>query len=277
MTDILARNNVQIKGQGVQPMLFAHGFGCAQHMWRFVAPAFEDEYRTILFDYVGAGGSDTNAYDVERYDSLKGYAQDVLDICSTLELEDVIFVGHSVSSVIGILAAIQEPQRFTRLILIGPSPCYINDGPDYIGGFSRTDLEGLMEMMDKNYMGWASFLAPIVMKNTDQSALVNELEESFCSTDPVIARQFARVTFFSDNRDDLPRVNVPALILQCSEDAIAPGAVGAYIHDHLANSTLHHLSATGHCPHMSHPEETVAAIQTYLAEHGSGRSWGMDG
>jgi sigma-B regulation protein RsbQ len=180
-------------------------------------------------------------------------------------LEEVIFVGHSVSSIIGILAAIREPERFSRLILIGPSPRYINDPPHYVGGFEKADLEGLLEMMDKNYMGWANFLAPLVMQNGERPALTRELEESFCSTDPTIARQFAQVTFFSDNRKDLPRVTVPSLILQCAQDVIAPDAVGEYVHHHLPGSALQRMEATGHCPHMSHPEETVAAIQAYLA------------
>lgn len=267
--DVRIRNNIKVKGKGSQPMLFAHGFGCDQNMWRFVTPAFEEAFSTILFDYVGAGHSELSAYDARRYGQLEGYAQDVLDVCAALDLEEVVFVGHSVSSIIGILAALREPERFARLILIGPSPRYINDPPDYIGGFEKEELEGLLEMMDKNYIGWANFLAPVVMKNADRPELSRELEESFCSTDPTVARQFAQVTFFSDNRDDLPQVTVPSLILQCTEDAIAPDAVGEYMHRHLPGSTLYRMQATGHCPHMSHPEETIEAIQAYLAEHGS--------
>ncbi|GAB5521867.1 MAG: sigma factor SigB/phosphatase RsbP regulator RsbQ [Rhodothermales bacterium] len=262
---IRERNNVTVRGRGKQPMLFAHGFGCDQNMWRFVSPAFEDQYSVVLFDYVGAGKSDLNAYDPQRYQSLDGYAQDVLDICTELDLRDVIFVGHSVSSVIGILAALQAPERFAKMVLIGPSPRYINDLPDYVGGFEREDLEGLLDMMDKNYVGWANFLAPVIMKNAEHPELAQELEESFCSTDPVVARQFAEATFFSDNRSDLRGLKVPSLILQCSDDVIAPESVGHYMHQHLLQSTFHRMAATGHCPHMSHPDETIQAIQQYLS------------
>jgi sigma-B regulation protein RsbQ len=263
--DILKRNNVRELGRGAQPMLFAHGFGCDQHMWRYVTPAFENDYRIILFDYVGAGKSDWSAYDADRYSTLEGYAQDVLDICEALDLHDVIFVGHSVSSMIGVLAAIAQPERFAKLIMVGPSPRYINDAPDYVGGFERSDIEGLLETMDKNYIGWANFLAPAIMQNADRPELGAELTESFCSTDPVIARQFAKATFFSDNRSDLAQVAAPSLILQCSDDIIAPNAVGEYLHRELRDSTLRVMKATGHCPHMSAPDETVRLIKEYLA------------
>lgn len=262
--NILVRNNVKVFGKGKQPLMFAHGFGCDQNMWRFLTPAFERDYRIVLFDYVGSGKSDLRAYTPERYGDLSGYAQDVLDICAALEITHVIFVGHSVSSVIGLLASIREPARFDRLILIGPTPRYINDPPDYVGGFERADIEGLLEMMDKNYIGWANFLAPAVMKNPERPELTRELEESFCSTDPRIARRFAEVTFFSDNRSDLSKVQVPSLIMQCSADAIAPLEVGDYLHRHLSGSTLRVMKATGHCPHMSHPEETIRIIKKYL-------------
>lgn len=261
---ILARNNVKVFGRGSQPMLFAHGFGCDQNMWRFVTPAFQDDYRIVLFDYVGSGNSDVAAYDAGRYSSLDGYAQDVLDVCHALELREVIYVGHSVSGVIGVLASNREPSLFDRLILVGPSPRYINDAPDYLGGFERSDIEGLLETMDKNYIGWANFLAPAIMKNPDRPELSAELEESFCSTDPVIARQFAEATFFADNRADVAAVRHPSLILQCSEDIIAPSAVGDYLHRVMPGSTLKVLAATGHCPHMSHPEETIRVIREYL-------------
>jgi sigma-B regulation protein RsbQ len=266
--DILARNNVKIFGKGTQPMLFAHGFGCDQNMWRFVTPAFEDDYKIILFDYVGSGKSDLKAYSAERYGSLEGYAQDVLDICAELELKRIIFVGHSVSGVIGMLASIREPERFAHLILVAPSPCYINDPPDYVGGFERADITGLLDLMEKNYIGWANFLAPVVMKNQERPELTRELEESFCSTDPKIARRFAEATFFSDNRSDLPEVKVPSLIMQCSEDAIAPLEVGDYLQGHLPGSQLRVMKATGHCPQMSHPEETIRVIKEYLAAAG---------
>lgn len=263
--DILLRNNVRVIGKGTQPMMLAHGFGCDQNMWRFITPAFEDDYRLVLFDYVGSGRSDLRAYSPERYGSLDGYAQDVLDICAALDLTDIIYVGHSVSSVIGMLASIREPARFARLILIGPSPSYINDPPDYVGGFERADIEGLLDMMNKNYIGWASFLAPAIMKNPERPELTQELQESFCSTDPKIARRFAEATFFSDNRSDLAKVTVPSLIMQCSDDAIAPLAVGDYLHLHLPGSALRVMEANGHCPHMSHPEETVRIMKEYLA------------
>ena len=245
-------------------MLFAHGFGCDQNMWRFVTPAFEENYQIVLFDYVGSGKSDLQAYSAERYSNLDGYAQDVLDICAALKLKDIIYVGHSVSGMIGMLASIREPEIFERLILIGPSPCYINDPPAYVGGFDRADITGLLDVMEKNYIGWANFLAPVVMKNDERPELAEELGESFCSTDPKVARRFAEATFFSDNRRDLQNVKIPSLIMQCSEDAIAPLEVGQYLESHLPQSTLRVMKATGHCPHMSHPEETIQIIKEYL-------------
>ncbi|HEU4884832.1 MAG TPA: alpha/beta hydrolase [Longimicrobium sp.] len=262
--DVLARNNVHVSGRGTQPMLFAHGFGCDQNMWRYVTPAFQDDYRIVLFDYVGSGKSDLGAYDPERYSKLDGYAQDVLDVVRALDLRDVIFVGHSVSSMVGVLAANQEPDRFARLIMVGPSPRYINDAPDYVGGFERADIEGLLEMMDSNYIGWANFLAPAIIKNPDRPELGEELTESFCSTDPTIARRFAEATFFADNREDLRSLRIPSLVMQCSEDMIAPPEVGEYVHHALPGSTLRVMKATGHCPHMSHPEETIEIIREYL-------------
>ena len=261
---VIRRNNVKIFGKGTQPMLFAHGFGCDQNMWRYVTNAFEDDYRIILFDYVGSGKSDLEAYDADRYSSLEGYSKDILDIVHELDLHDVIFVGHSVSSMIGILAANQEPDRFEQLILIGPSPRYINDG-QYVGGFEKKDIDGLFDMMDRNFIGWANFLAPAIMKNSDRPELGEELTESFCSTDPVIARHFAEATFLADNRTDLAQVTVPSLILQCSDDMVAPQQVGDYLSETLPGSTLRQMKATGHCPHMSDPEETIALIKEYLA------------
>lgn len=262
-SNILARNNVQVFGSGTQPILFAHGFGCDQNMWRFITPAFESQYKIVLFDYVGCGKSDLTAFNKERYAALEGYAQDVLEICNELNLKDTIFVGHSVSSMIGLLAAIEQPDYFSRLIMIGPSPCYINE-EGYLGGFERQDLIGLLDTMEQNYIGWSNFLAPKIMGRPDRPELGAELTASFCSTDPVIARLFAEATFFSDNRKDLPKVKVPSLILQCSEDIIAPIEVGTYLNKNLPQSTLVVLQATGHCPHMSEPAETIASMNDYL-------------
>lgn len=261
--DILRRNNVNVRGMGSQPMVFAHGFGCDQNMWRFIAPAFHDDYRLVLFDYVGSGKSDLKAYDPKRYSSLTGYAKDLLDVCEALDLTDVIVVAHSVSAMIAALAAREQPERFARIIMLGPSPCYLNDG-EYTGGFERADIDGLLETMDRNYIGWANHLAPLVMNDPAHPELTTELVGSFCSTDPTIARRFAEVTFLSDNRMDLPHVRTPSLILQCSDDLIAPVAVGEYVHRHLPSSTLRVMQVSGHCPHMSHPEETIRFINEYL-------------
>lgn len=261
----LQRNNVVVEGRpDGPPMLFAHGFGCDQNMWRYVWPAFADDYRVVLFDHVGAGGSDLTAYDFERYGSLQGYADDVLEICVELELDEVVFVGHSVASMIGVLAAVREPERFARLVLVGPSPRYIDDD-GYAGGFSEEDIDGLLESLEANYLGWSSAMAPVIMGNEDRPQLGEELTNSFCRTDPAIAAHFARVTFTSDNRADLARVATPSLILQCSQDAIAPDAVGEFTAQRLADARLVRLRASGHCPNLSAPEETIAAIRAYLA------------
>ena len=261
---ILLRNNVKTAGEGTQAIMFAHGFGCDQNMWRFIAPAFEKDHKVVLFDYVGSGKSDLSEYKPERYGDLRGYAQDVTEICDALDLKDVIFVGHSVSGMIGALAAIERPELFKNLIHVSPSPCYINHPPDYTGGFERADIEGLLDMMDKNFIGWANFLAPVIMKNTDRPELKVELEQSFCSTDPEIARRFAEATFFSDNRGDLAKVKTPSLIIQVTDDAIAPVSVGEFMHRNMPNNKLSLLQASGHCPHMSHPQETIAIIKEYL-------------
>jgi sigma-B regulation protein RsbQ len=261
--NVRQRNNVRVWGQGTQPMIFAHGFGCDQNMWRFITPAFESDYRIVVFDHVGAGNSDLSAYDRNKYRSLDGYAADLLEICAAEGLEHAVFVGHSVSSMIGVLAAIREPERFDRLVLIGPSPCYVNEG-DYIGGFGRADIEGLLEFLDSNYMGWSATMAPVIMGNPERPELAAELTSSFCRTDPSIARDFARVTFLSDNRRDLPKVTTSSVLLQCSDDAIAPREVGDYVHQHLPGSRLVQLEAAGHCPNLSAPEETIAAMKAYL-------------
>ena len=258
------RNCVRVAGSGRQPILFSHGFGCDQNMWRYVAPRFEADYKVVLFDHVGAGGSDIASYDPRKYATLDGYAADVLEICEELELEDVIFVGHSVSAMIGVLAAGRQPQRFAALVLVGPSPRYLDD-EGYHGGFSRADIDELLEALDSNYLGWSAAMAPAIMGHPDRSELGAELANSFCRTDPKIAGQFARVTFLSDNRADLRRVNLPTLVLQCADDIIAPSAVGEYVHASMAQSELVHLAATGHCPNLSAPVETVSAIKAFLA------------
>ncbi len=262
---VITRNNVKIEGQGTQAMILAHGYGCDQHMWRYVTPAFANDYRIILFDHVGSGQSDLAAYDRTKYQSLEGYADDILGICAELDIEHGVFVGHSVSSMIGILAAIKEPHRFDDLILIGPSPRYINDDT-YLGGFDEQDIRELLEFQDRNYLGWSSTLAPVIMGNEDRPELTEELTNSFCRTDPEVAKQFAAVTFLSDNRADLPKLQARALVLQCSEDAIAPLQVGEYVHHELANSEFVLLNATGHCPHLSAPDETIAAMKSFLGQ-----------
>jgi sigma-B regulation protein RsbQ len=263
ISTIERRNNVRIIGSGQQTMLLAHGFGCDQNMWRYIVPAFEQDYRIVLFDYVGSGKSDLGAYNKTRYSSLNGYADDLLEIAKDLHLSDAIFVGHSVSSMIGLIASLRKPELFSKMIFVGPSARYIND-IDYIGGFERSDIDDLLDTMEKNYIGWANYLAPVIMKNPDRPELGEELAESFCSTDPIIARKFAEVTFLSDNRQDLHKVTVPALLLQCSDDLIAPLEVGAYLADHIPFSTLKIMNATGHCPHLSHPAETIRLIKEYL-------------
>jgi sigma-B regulation protein RsbQ len=266
-TDVLKRNNVKQFGlpEG-QPMLFAHGFGCDQNMWRFVAPAFERDYRVILFDYVGSGKSLLSEYHPDRYANLNGYAQDILEICDALSLRQVILVGHSVSSMIGLLASLKRPELFEALVFVSPSPRYIDDLPNYVGGLKREDVVELLGTMEKNYIGWANFLAPAIIQRPDQPQITRELAESFCSTDPQIARRFAEATFFSDNRRDLPNASHPSLILQCAEDAIAPVSVGHYMHEQMPKSSLKVIPATGHCPHMTDPDLTISALREFLLE-----------
>jgi sigma-B regulation protein RsbQ len=261
---VVERHHITITGRpDSQPMVFAHGFGCDQHMWRFVVPRFEGGFKVVLFDHLGAGGSDLSAYDPERHGSLAGYAEDVREICRELELRDVIFVGHSVSAMIGVLAAAEEPHRFAKLVLVGPSPRYTDDGA-YIGGFAEADIVELLDSLDSNYLGWSSAMAPVIMGNPDRPELGEELTESFCRTDPAIARRFARVTFMSDNRADLARVDTPCLVLQCTDDAIAPVSVGQYVARTLPNATLVLLDATGHCPNLSAPDATADAIAAFI-------------
>ena len=259
---VVRRNNVRVHGEG-PPIMFVHGFGCDQSMWRFITPAFAARHKIVLIDLVGMGGSDLAAYDRTRYSRLDGYAEDIVEICQELELRDVTLVGHSVSAIIGALAVIRAPKLFSSLVLVAPSPCYLNDG-DYRGGFSRADIDGLLEMLDSNYLGWSKTMAPVIMGAPDKPELTEELTNSFCRTDPDIAKHFAHVTFLSDNRADLPNVPVRSLVLQCKEDAIAPIAVGEYVQRAIPNSKLVIIPTTGHCPHLSEPGATIEAMQHFL-------------
>lgn len=260
---IMRRNRVVITGSGARPMLFAHGFGCDQSMWRYVAPDFERDHRVVLFDHVGCGSSDRSAYRMDRYGSLEGYAEDVLEICSAAGLREVIFVGHSVSAMIGVLAAERAPNLFASLVMVGPSPRYI-DEPGYRGGFAQADVEELLELLERNHTEWSQQMAPLVMANPENPELARELANSFCRMDPFVARRFARVTFFSDSREHLPHCRTPTLILQCSGDVIAPVEVGEYLHRSLPDSRYVLMNATGHCPHLSAPQETIDQIRRYL-------------
>jgi sigma-B regulation protein RsbQ len=262
--DVRRRNNVRRSGSPkARPIVFSHGFGCSQEVWRFVAPEFERDHDVITFDLVGSGGSDLAAYDRSKYDSLQGYADDLVEMIEEFDLHDVVFVGHSVSAMIGVLAANRAPARFGALILVGPSPRYINTS-DYVGGFEPADIQGLLDALDSNYLGWSAAMAPVIMGNSDRPELGADLTDSFCATQPEIARHFAHVTFLSDNRDDLARVSVPTLVLQCSSDVIAPEAVGRYVHETIQGSEYADLAATGHCPNLSAPAELTAAIRRYL-------------
>lgn len=263
LSPVAARLNATVGSGTGTPMLFAHGFGCDQNMWCHVAPAFDAEYRTILFDLVGAGGSDLSAYDPAKYATLDGYADDVIALARDLGVVNGIFVGHSVSAMIGVLAARRAPELFDRLVLVGPSPRYIDDG-DYVGGFSEAQIAELLDFLDSNHMGWSQAMAPMIMGNADRPELGEELTASFCRTDPEIARKFARTTFLSDNRADLAGIDAGVLILQCREDVIAPLCVGEYLRDAIAGSEFVVLDATGHCPNLSAPAETVAAIKAFV-------------
>jgi len=260
---IIARNNITILGNGTKPMFFVHGYGCDQNMWRFITPQFKNEYKIILIDLVGSGKSDEHSYNFDKYSSLEGHVDDVIEICDALALKDICFVGHSVSAMIGLLAAIKRPSQFEKLIMIGPSPRYINDA-DYFGGFSQNDIEDLMETLDANYLGWSSAMAPVIMGNADRPELAAELEESFCQNNPKIARHFAKVTFLGDNRTDLKELTTNTLIIQSKIDAIASIKVGRFVHDNLSNSKLVIVDTSGHCPHLSAPHKTIDAMKEYL-------------
>jgi sigma-B regulation protein RsbQ len=262
--NVRQRNNVEVAGDGPATLVFAHGFGCDKNMWRLLAPHFAPRYRTVLFDQVGSGLSDLKAYDRKKYGSLHGYASDLLEVMDATAAGPVIFVGHSVSAMIGLLAGIAAPERIAAHVMVGPSPCYINDG-DYVGGFTRADIDGLLDTLESNYLGWSSSMAPAIMGAADQPELAIELTNSFCRTDPEIAKHFARVTFLSDHRADVARLEAPALVLQCSEDLIAPRSVGEFMVRTLPRPTLRILENNGHCPHLSAPQASAAAIDEFLA------------
>lgn len=262
----IRRNKVQVSGRGTT-MVFAHGFGCDQSMWRLLQPRYAERYRTVTLDLTGSGGSDLSAYDRTKYSTLDGHATDMLEILDEVGMGPTIFVGHSVSAMVGMLANLRAPKLFAAQIMVGPSPCYINDG-DYVGGFSRGDIDGLLDTLDSNYLGWSSNMAPVIMGAPGQPELAAELTNSFCRTDPEIAKHFARVTFLSDHRADLPRLEAPTLIIQCSDDLIAPMAVGEYMHRTLPKSTLAVISNVGHCPHLSAPSPCASAFDAFLESTG---------
>ncbi|MGB2992014.1 MAG: alpha/beta hydrolase [Paenisporosarcina sp.] len=262
---ILKRNYINVSGKGPKTVVFAHGFGCDQLVWRDIAPAFEEDYQVVLFDYVGSGRSDKSQYSPERYSSLKGYAHDVLEVCDALELKNIVLVGHSVSSMVGVLASIERPELMEKLIMIGPSPRYLNE-PGYQGGFEKSDIEALLDMMEKNYNEWAKYLAPVAMGNDAGPELTADFERQLCSNDPLIARQFAEVTFTSDIRSELTKVSTPTLILQTLDDAIAPVEIGEYVHSKIPESEFVLMQATGHNPHINEPEETISYIKAFLSK-----------
>ncbi|ROQ32651.1 sigma-B regulation protein RsbQ [Streptomyces sp. PanSC19] len=264
--DVERRNNVTVTGNPHgRTVVLAHGFGCDQNMWRLTVPALEADHRVVMFDYVGSGRSDPSAFSPERYSSLEGYARDVAEVCEVLDLRDAVFVGHSVSAMIGVLALGMVPERIGALVMVSPSPRYIDD-EGYRGGFSAEDIDELLASLEANYLGWSAAMAPVIMGNAERPELGEELTHSFCATDPEMAHVFARTTFLSDSRDDLKGVGVPTLILDCLQDVIAPREVGAFVHRAIPGSTLVTLDATGHCPHLSAPEATNDAITRFLAE-----------
>ena len=262
LTSVLSRNNVNQTGEGA-PLVFAHGYGCDQGVWRHVAKAFPD-HRVILFDHVGSGRSDLSAYSRFKYRTLQGYAQDLVELCEELQLEGVTLVGHSVSAVIGALAVLERPKLFSGLVMVAPSPCYVNHA-DYVGGFTHEDIAGLLDLLDANHLGWSAAMAPLIMGNPDRPELTAELKGNFCRTDPEIARHFARATFLSNNLPDLAKLPVPSITLQCADDAIAPLSVGEYMNRIMTGNELCMMKATGHCPHLSAPEETIEAIRYFMA------------
>jgi sigma-B regulation protein RsbQ len=264
MVAVKERNNVSIRGTGEQVIIFAHGFGCDQDMWRFIAPEFIDDYKVVLFDYTGSGKSTITEYDPKKYSVLEGYAEDIIDVCQACDIKDAIIVGHSVSATIALLASLKAPEHFSQLIHLTPSPSFINDPPTYMGGFEYADLEELLDLMDKNYIGWAEYLAPVVIGGQASELLTGELTDSFCSTDPLIAKNFAKATFLSDHRHSYPKSTLPSLIIQSKVDSLASVDVGEYLHSITPSSEFTIIESEGHCPHMTHPSITAQAIKCYL-------------
>ena len=261
--DVHTRHNINVAGAEDGPtILLVHGFGCDQNLWRHVVDELKSDFRLVLIDLIGSGSADPAAWDTAKYSSLGGYAADILEIVDVLDLKDVVFVGHSVSAMIGVLATIRDPGRFAKLVLLTPSPCYI-DHDGYRGGFSRADIDELLQSLEQNYLGWSKGMAPVIMGTPDRPELQDELTATFCRTDPECARVFARTTFLSDNRADLPRISLPTLVVECAQDAIAPREVGTYVHAHIPGSKKVTLNAVGHCPHVSAPAATAAAIAAF--------------
>lgn len=264
---ISVRNNIKIMGRGDTTVLLAHGFGCDQNMWRFLTPSLEPHFKIVLFDYVGSGNSQLSAYSSSRYSSLDGYAKDIIDVCDALQLTGVHFIGHSVSCMTGLIASIERPELFSSMTMVCPSPCFLNHPPEYMGGFERQDLEELISLMDKNYIGWANYLAPLIMGTENGEELTGELAGSFCSTDPLVAKNFARATFFPDHRELLDKTPVPCLILQSGQDSLAPTHIGQYMHGKITNNKLIEVDASGHCLHMTHPKSIDDDIIKFIAAH----------
>jgi sigma-B regulation protein RsbQ len=265
MTQTLStRNNINIFGKGEKIMLFLHGYGCDQNMWRFITPAFENDYKIVLIDHVGSGKSEIEAYDFEKYSSLRGYANDVIEICEYLGEKDITVIAHSVSGMIAMLAAAERPEFFSKLVLVGPSPCYINKG-DYYGGFTQEDIDELINTLEGNYLGWSSFITPVIIGDDNKKEYSTELKNSFCAMNPEIAKHFAKVTFLSDNRTDLERVVTESLVIQTNPDVIAPVKVGKYVSEKLPKATYVELDAVGHCPHLTAPEKVIKATKVFLS------------
>jgi sigma-B regulation protein RsbQ len=260
---VLQQLNVNVMGDGKPTLLFCNGFNCNQHIWQHITPTLAKHYRLILFDQMGTGESDLRAYDGQQYATLARYAQDVIAICHALDLHEAVVVGHSIGAMIGLLAAVQAPQYFSKVVLLAASPCYLNE-PGYYGGFERADMLSLLAEMDRDYLGWATTFATMLIGTDQPVSLGYELADYFCQADPTIAKQFARLGFLTDNRADLPHLHLPTLLLQCAQDVAVPQQVNAYLLAHLPQATLVALPTSGHCPHLSAPFEVVAALREFI-------------